>query len=265
MSATAPLAAITGASSGLGETFARKLAARGYDLLLIARREDRLRALQQELETKTQRRVEILMADLTDADELENVAAHLTGLPHLQMLVNNAGFGTKGYFFETPLQGQMQMSRLHVLAPVRLTHAVLSGMVERNRGIIINVSSVAAFARSAANASYCATKGWMNDFTEGLRLELDSVRSSVVVQALCPGFTYTEFHDVLGVDRGSVPKSFWLSADFVVEESLRQLNTSTVFVIPDWRYRWFTRFISMVPAWLRLAIERRSPQRNRRT
>src|SRR5439155_5068639 len=128
-----------------------------------------------------------------------------------------------------------EMHQVHVLAPLRLTRAALPGMVKRNLGAVINVASVAAFFRSRGNVSYCATNGWMNDFSEALHLELKAVRSAVKVQALCPGFTYTEFHDTMGVSRGAVPGSMWMPAEFVVEESLRGLERGKLYVIPGWR------------------------------
>lgn len=232
-----PLAAITGASSGIGATFARKLAQRGHDLLLIARREERLRALASELADTYNISAEALPADLTLDADLERVADRIGAAPRLALLVNNAGFGTMGYFFEADVHGQMQMHRLHVLATVRLTHAALAGMIPRRGGGVINVSSVAAFMMGVQNVSYCATKAWMNSFTQGLALELAAKKSRVKVQALCPGFTLSEFHDTLGMDRGSVPKSLWLTADLVVEQSLLGLEAGKLFVIPGWRYQ----------------------------
>jgi uncharacterized protein len=252
------IAAITGASAGLGSVFARKLAAQGYDLLLIARRLDRLQELAAELSRKHSIAVEPIAADLTRPDDLDRVAARLAAEPRLALLVNNAGFGTKGRFWQAPLAGQVDMHRLHIDAPLRLTHAALQGMTARNEGAIVNVSSVAAFIRGAANVSYCATKSWMNVFTEGLALDLDG--TNVTVQALCPGFTYTEFHDAMGVDRATVPKWLWMDAEYVVDASLAGLAKRELFVIPGWKYRVFVAFLTKLPAWLRLRVESKSPQ-----
>src|SRR6516162_893130 len=249
------LAVVSGASSGMGEVFARKLAARGYRLLLVPRREDRLRLLATALGPDH----EILAADLAKEDELERLARRLEALPDLQLLVNNAGFGTKGLFWQTDFGRQVEMHRLHVIAPLRLTRAVLPGMVKRNQGTVINVSSVAGFFRSRGNVSYCATKGWLNDFTEALYLELKAVRSAVKVQALCPGFTYTEFHDAMGVSRGPIPKSMWMSADFVVQKSLRGLERGKLFVIPGWRYKLLVALGTRLPTRLKLALQGASP------
>ena len=232
-----PVAAITGASSGIGATFARKLAQRGHDLLLIARRQERLRALAAELADTYNISAEAICADLTLDADLERTAARIHGESRLALLVNNAGFGSLGYFFEIDAEGQMRMHRLHVLATTRLTHAALHNMVPRRRGGVINVSSVAAFMIGSQNVSYCATKLWMNGFTQGLALELDAKKSPVKMQALCPGFTLSEFHDTLGMDRAGVPKSLWLTADFVVEQSLLGLEMGKLFVIPGWLYK----------------------------
>ena len=256
-------AVITGASSGLGETFARKLAARGCSLLLAARRVQRLEALKADLERKNRIEVECFPCDLSRPDEAEGLAARLEAGATPDLLVNNAGFGTLGFFHETDYARQVEMVNLHVLATMRLTRAVLGGMIRRGSGAIINVSSVAGFWRSGGNTSYCATKGWMNDFTEGLRIELDLLGSPVVVQALCPGFTYTEFHDVLGVDRNKVPKWLWMDAESVVEASLRGLESRKLFVIPGWHYRIGAALGELLPFGLRVSLERKSPHKRR--
>jgi short-subunit dehydrogenase len=253
------IAAITGASAGLGALFARKLAAQGYDLLLIARRLDRLEQLASELSRDHKISAEPLAADLASLPEIDAVAARLAVEPRLSLLVNNAGFGTKGRFYESPLETQTAMHRVHIDATMRLSHAALRSMTARNEGAIINVSSVAAFARSPANVSYCATKAWINAFTEGLYLELKGAGSKVVVQSLCPGFTYTEFHDVLGADRNSVPKWLWMNADDVIDASLAGLRDRKLFVIPGWKYRAFVALATKLPVGLRLRMETQSP------
>jgi uncharacterized protein len=227
------VAVITGASSGIGEVFARKLAARGYDLIVVARREDRLRALAANLGTH----VDVCVADLARDEGIATVERAIRKCGDLALLVNNAGFGTLGRFWQIDVAGQERMHRVHVLATMRLTHAALSAMVPRCRGAVISVSSVAAFGQSPGNVSYCATKAWIVSFTEGLDMELRSVASPVKVQALCPGFTTSDFHDTLGMDKTRIPKFLWLRAEDVVEESLRALERGTVVVVPDWKYK----------------------------
>ncbi len=246
---------ITGASSGIGATFARKLAP-DYDLLLVARRKDRLEELASELSTKYKAGVEIFVADLSDPIQVESLAERMRLEPRLSLLVNNAGFGTLGRFWEAPLDSQEQMHQLHVMATVRLTHAALGNMVPRDNGAIINVASVAGFARSQGSVSYCATKSWMNIFSEGLYLELRGMGSHVTVQTLCPGFTYSEFHDTMAIQREKLAsKAFWLTADQVVEASLKGLKRGQLYVIPGWRYRLLTAIVSKLPSRLRIAFE----------
>jgi short-subunit dehydrogenase len=259
-----PLCAITGASSGIGAMFARKLAARGYDLLLIARREDRLRSLASELAATYRIATDFLIADLADDADLERTAERIQSEPRLGLLVNNAGFGTQRFFFEIDVRSQEQMHRLHVLATMRLTHAALANFVPRSSGEpksddprpdgpglefcgVINVASVAGFAQSPGSVSYNATKAWINSFTEGVSMELSIKAPGVKVQALCPGFTLSEFHDVVGLDRGAIARSLWMSSDFVVEESLRGFERGKLFVIPGWRYKVIAAGMKLLP------------------
>ncbi|MEO5922977.1 MAG: SDR family NAD(P)-dependent oxidoreductase [Bryobacteraceae bacterium] len=246
---TRPLAVITGASSGIGAAFARKLAARGYDLLLVARREDRLVALARQLSDQHGIGAEAFAADLTQQAELESLAERVRSAPNLALLVNNAGFGTNHYFFETDAEGQDAMHRLHVVATARLTHAALANLTPRavSGSGVINVSSVAAFAAAPQNVSYCATKAWMNRFTEGLAIELGAWNSPVAVQALCPGYTLSEFHDVTGADRSAIPAAFWMTPDSVVEASLAGFAQRKLFVIPGWRYKLLIGALRAIP------------------
>ena len=241
------VAAITGASAGIGAVFARKLAARGYDLLLIARREDRLRSLASELAESYRIAADFMAADLANDADLERVAARIQQEPQLGLLVNNAGFGTFGFFFEADVRDQEQMHRLHVLATMRLTHAALANMAPRNTGGVINVSSVAGFMQSPGNVSYNATKAWMNSFTEGVAIELSIKAPRVKVQALCPGFTLSEFHDVAGIDRRPIPSSLWMPAEFVVERSLDGFDRGELFVVPGWRYKLIVAGMKLMP------------------
>jgi short-subunit dehydrogenase len=251
------LAVITGASAGLGAAFARKLARSGYDLLLIARREDRLHALAGELAGAYRVKADIMTADLAADADIDRVADFLRSAPNLGMLVNNAGFGSHGFFFETDVATQDKMHRLHVLATMRLSHAALANMTARNSGRLINVASVAAFGQSPSNVSYCATKAWMVSFTQGIAIELAAKGSAVKAQALCPGFTLTEFHDVLGMDRSAIPQSLWMTADFVVEESLRGLEKGQVVCIPGWRYRLIVKGMKLIPGSMAATVARR--------
>ena len=239
-----PVALITGASSGIGETFARTLATRGYDLILIARREDRLQALAAQLPAI---HTDVIAADLTADTGLQSAEQAIRDCPRLELLINNAGFGTLGRFWTADLHSQEQMHQLHVMTTMRLTHAALGCMVDRGHGAVINVSSVAAFGQSQGNVSYCATKAWMNSFTEALDLELRGIQSKVKVQALCPGFTMSEFHDTLGVDRKNIPGFLWMQPEAIVDASLQGLERGEVIVIPGLIYKIGAAVMSRMP------------------
>ncbi len=247
MTSSRPLALVTGASGGIGAVFARKLADAGYDLVLVARRKERLEALERELASRCSAAVEVLVADLATEAGLLDVEQRIAGAGNLEFLVNNAGFGVSGRFIEADAARLDEMHRLHVLATVRLTRTALPGMVARGKGNLINVSSVAAFVATPGSTGYSATKTWMNAFTEGVYLELASTGSKVKVQALCPGFTLTEFHDVMGVDRKLIPAALWMKAEDVVEASFRGLARGTLFVVPGLRYRLLVLFLRLLP------------------
>jgi len=213
-----PVALVTGASAGIGRVYAQRLAARGHDLLLVARDGDRLRALCAELTEAHGVQAEALVADLSDDAGIAAVAARVRDEPRLAVLVNNAGFGTRGVIGKADRDGQARMLRLHVQAVHELTQAALPGMRERRRGWIITVASVASWVPAPGNVNYNSTKAYQRMYCEALALELAG--SGVHVQAVCPGFTYSEFHDRLGTGRAGLPQWSFLPAERVVDESL---------------------------------------------
>jgi short-subunit dehydrogenase len=240
---TGGTAIVTGASSGIGEMFARKLSARGYDVVLVARRRAKLEAIANQLA----RAATVLPADLTVDEDLRRVEADIEAEPRLTLLVNNAGFGLARRFHQAAVEEHERMHRLHVIATLRLTHAALRRMVPANEGAVINVSSVAGFTVTPGGVSYNATKHWINTFTEGLYLELKTRGSAVRVQALCPGFTLSGFHDVMPMDRSVIPRSWWSTAEQVVDASLEGLDRGRLFVIPGWRYRMLVAALGLLP------------------
>lgn len=230
-------ALITGASSGIGAAFARRLAAEGYSLLLVARRQERLAALAEELRQQHDVTAEVLAADLSKAEEVARVERRIANLD-LTILVNNAGFGSNKPLAESDLDDQVAMLNLHVLATMRLCRAALPGMIARGRGAIINVSSISAFFPSPGDINYPASKAYMNVFSQALQAEV--AHQGIRVQALCPGFTHTEFHDtpiMTGFQKRRVPAPIWLTADQVVVESLRCLGRDQVICVPGRRYQ----------------------------
>ena len=263
------LAVVTGASSGIGEEFARQLAARGYDLILVARREDRLRALAEELAAAHHIAAETMAVDLVTDEGRAALAERIRSAPNFGLLVNNAGFGAAGMFHKVDLDMQDRMHRLHVLTTLSLSHAALENLMARpdadGRCGIINVSSVAGFEQAPTSVSYNATKTWMTSFTNGLAIELTVQRSKVKVQALCPGFTYSEFHDRMAADCGAIPKQLWLDAGFVVAESLRAFDRGQVIVVPGWRYKIMVAFLRATPGAVMRRISAALGRRYRKT
>jgi short-subunit dehydrogenase len=219
-------ALITGASAGLGVEFARQLAGRGYNLILVARRADRLQALADEISATYGVAAEVLPADLTGDAGVRVVEERIAQLHNLEVLVNNAGFGTTGKLGRSDPQRQQEMVYLQVLAAMRLAQAALPGMTERRAGAIVNVSSVAAFTPLPGNVNYHASKRYLVAFSEGL-------------QALCPGYTHTDFHsteDLKRFDKSASPSFIWLNAADVVRDSLNDLGSGRSVVVPNPMY-----------------------------
>lgn len=222
-------ALVTGASAGIGAEFSRMLASQGYDLVLVARREERLRALAEEIQRLYPVKVEILTADLSQPEDLERTAARIEEIQDLNLLINNAGFGTGGNFAELDVRPELKMIDLHVRASVRLTRAALPAMIARQHGGVINVASVAGIAPMPGNTTYSATKAYLIHFSESVNAELAG--TGVRVEALCPGFTYSEFHDVMEVDRSTIPDFLWMPASEVVAQALQGLKEGQGIVV----------------------------------
>ena len=242
------VALVTGATAGIGRVFAQRLASTGHDLILVARDATRLGALADELTLQFGITAEALPADLSRDDGMRRVADRIAQEPRLAVLVNNAGFGTKGRLVNRPVAEQATMLELHVMAPMLHTRAALPGMLERRRGWIINVSSVASYTFSMGNVNYCATKAYLRVFSESLALELAG--TGVQVQALCPGFTHTEFHDRAGMDKETIPGMLWLSSERVVDESLAQIAAGGHPVcVPSLRFKLIVLLLRYIPEW----------------
>lgn len=245
-STSRPLAVVTGATSGIGHVFASRLAASGHDMLLVARDTGRLATICAELAAAHGVRAESLTADLSTDADIARVAERLRAEARLSTLVSNAGFGTRGTIETADPDGQSRMLRLHVQATHELVAAALPGMLARQQGTIIVVASVASWSPTAGNVNYNATKVYQRMYCEALSHELTD--TGVHVQALCPGFTYTEFHDRLGGGRKGIPTWAWLPAERVVQESLDQARArGAVVCVPGKRFKLIVFLLKYAP------------------
>jgi len=226
------VALITGASSGLGAEFARQLAARGADLVLVARDGAALERVADDVRARWGVEVEVLGADLLDGEALAVVERRLA--EGVDVLVNNAGFGLDLAFEENSVDLEVRHLRLHVEAAMRLMHASLPAMLERGSGRIVNVASVAGFV---PRGTYGAVKGWLISFSRWANVVY--APRGVSVTAVCPGFVHTNFHERLGLPPGreGVPAGMWLDAEHVVREGLRDAARGRSVSVPSWRYR----------------------------
>ncbi|MFI5489297.1 SDR family NAD(P)-dependent oxidoreductase [Micromonospora echinaurantiaca] len=228
-------AVITGGTAGIGAAFARRLAADGWHLVLVARDADRLAAMAAELTGRYGRTVETIPADLSTDDGCAAVERRLAAEPPVELLVNNAGISLNTPFLRSSVEDESRLLRLNVHAVMRLTLAALRPMTERRRGAVINVSSVAGFGAVMPGSTYSASKAWVTNFSESVG---QSARPfGVRVMALCPGYTRTEFHDRAGINMSKTPAWMWLRADDVVDEALRDLRKGKLVSVPAWKYK----------------------------
>jgi len=226
-------ALITGATAGIGNAFARQLARRGTNLVLVARDTVRLEQVAAELADAHRVDVEVITADLTTLQGMDRVADRLSeaGRP-IDLLVNNAGASLAGWFGTTDIADEDRQLDLLVRAPMHLMDAAIKSMSGRGQGGIINVASVAAFTPRGA---YSAHKAWLVNLSQWANWHYADV--GITVQALCPGFTRTEFHQRMGAEIGDVPRWMWLTADAVVKGSLRDLERGKAISVPSARYK----------------------------
>ncbi|MBA4861438.1 SDR family oxidoreductase [Streptomyces sp. PSKA54] len=236
-------ALITGSTAGIGAAFARRLAADGRDLVLVARDTKRLREQATELHDRHGIEAEVLTADLATEDGIEAVTARLSDRKKpVDLLVNNAGFGNKGRYLEVSMADELTMLKVHCEAVLRLTSAAAEAMRERGRGAVINVASVAAFV---PRGTYGASKAWVVQFTQGAAKDLAG--SGVRLMALCPGFVRTEFHERAGMSTDNIPKWMWLDADKLVTAALTDLSRGKTLSIPDPRYKALMGLVKVAP------------------
>jgi short-subunit dehydrogenase len=223
-------ALVTGASSGIGAALARQLAAEGTNLVVVARDRSRLDALASELTDSGGVVVEVLPADLADADQLAAVEARVTEPDRpVDLVVNNAGFATSGPLIDADVAEEEREIKVNVVALVRLTHAAVRAMVPRGRGAIMNLSSLAALQATPGNATYGATKAFVAMFGESLSSELGG--TGVTVTTVLPGFTRTEFQQRAGIERRRIPGPAWQSADDCAAEGLAATRAGKPWVV----------------------------------
>ena len=243
MSRSTSRSLVTGPTAGIGRSFALQLAARGDDLVLVARDRARLEALATELREAHGVEVEVLVADLVDRDQLRTVEARLADTERpVDLLVNNAGFGLKGRFLDNDVDAETAMLDVLVTAVMRLMHAALGPMAARGSGGVINVSSVSAFL---PRGSYSAAKAYVNKLGEWAAMEYGP--QGVTVTTLCPGFVRTEFHERMDVSQDSAPDWMWLDADELVRQALADHARGRALSIPSARYKAIAGVARLVP------------------
>ena len=252
-------ALITGATAGIGAAYAKLLAKEGFDLVLVARDLPRLKGVAKELSNLYKTKAETIKADLTKPAQLAKVEKRLANNSKpIEVLINNAGFGLKDSFLVSNLAKEQELLDVLVTAPMRLSHAVLPGMIKRNSGSIVNVSSVASFI---AGGTYSAAKSYLTIFSEYLHTELRD--TNIKVSALCPGFTRTEFHARGKMKMSGLPNYMWTAVDQVVAKSWRYVKAGKVICIPGWQYMLLSSIARIAPRPLvrKLGIKIRRKQR----
>lgn len=247
-------ALITGATAGIGFEFADELASRGIDLVLVARDKARLDTISRELTDRYQVAVEILPADLAIREQLDLVA-NRASQQDIELVVNNAGFGLNESFFEDDVESEQYLLDVLVTAVMRITHAAMPGMIARDLGGVINVSSIAGWMTSG---TYSATKSWVTTFSESLAMQLRD--SKVNVMAVCPGYTRTEFQDRAGMGTESIPDWMWLHAHQVVLDALKDFEKGKCISVPGMQYK----FLSLIAQYLPRPIVRKLSVASRR-
>src|SRR3954447_1028636 len=224
---------VTGASSGIGADVARSLASRGHGVVLVARRTERLQDLADELRGGHGVRAETLACDLGDSSARDRLPGQIEELGlTVEVLINNAGFGSGGLFHELDQERELEMVRLNVEAVVALCGEYVPRMVDRDRGAVLNVASTAAFQPLPRQATYAATKAFVLAFTDGLHADLHG--TGVTATSLCPGPVKTEFAQTAGIDEAAsgLPELFWTDSDYVAEEAVKALERGRRVVVP---------------------------------
>jgi short-subunit dehydrogenase len=234
-------ALVTGATAGIGESFSRLLAAKNYNLVLVARDLPRLHERAAALEAKFGIKTHVIQADLATDEGCLRIEKYILE-NQIDVLINNAGFGTNKAFTMSTLEVEQQLLDVLVRTPMRLMHVALPLMKARNNGIVINVSSVAGYI---AGGTYSASKSYLTVLSESLNTELSA--TNVKVSALCPGFTRTEFHQRGKMSMKGLPNFLWLNPDRLVEQSWRDALKGKAVSIPGWQYKLLVLIVETMP------------------
>ncbi len=241
-------AIVTGGTSGLGKAYAQYLAKNGWNLLITGRREMILLDIKKELEQKYNIDVQVSIADFNNEVQFGELLFRINSYQHIDLLINNAGFGSRDGFFDEDYQNQSKMLNVLVSAATRIVHEVVPKMLRDNSGAIINVASLSAFIPTPLNYFYCSSKAFIVSFTECLNVDL--LHSNIEVQALCPGFIHTEFHSKMGVknEQNSLrEKLLWMTPESVVRSSFKSLSKNSVICIPGVVNRIVYKLMKFIP------------------
>lgn len=240
-------AVVTGATSGIGAAYAKIFAEQGYDLIITGRRKEKIDSLAETIREKFQIRVEVVLAELSEEEGIQKVIEKTKG-KQIEILVNNAGFGTKSLFYNCDINVAKQLANVNVIAPMELIRAILPDMVKRNSGTIINISSEGAYMIAPKNAVYSGAKAFLKTFTEGLHADLTG--TSVKVLAVCPGLTHTDFHEKMGMEKARQSNKGiirWMAPEEIVSCSLKDLQKGKVICFPGIHTRLMTCILSLIP------------------
>lgn len=240
---------ITGASSGLGKDFAYQLASLGYNLILVGRREELLNYIKVDIENKYSVDVVYKIVELSKAEELLSFVKEIKDSYEVEFLVNNAGYGGEAPFIDNSLDNNIRMIDVHINATVKLSYEFGNLMKSRNRGFIVNVSSLASYTNTVGASMYCSTKAFVRSFTETLALELKQY--NIKVQALCPGFARTDFHEKLNMKEEKLQNQGivrWMKSSDVVKASIKSIrNSNKIVVIPGFLNRFIMNLTKFIP------------------
>lgn len=241
-------AIITGATGGIGISFARHLAAREYNLLLTDINENKLKTIQNELQLQYKIKIRIAPLDLTDQKKVSAFAKKIKRIASVEILVNCAGYGEGKLFHKERIEDALKMIQVHIVSPVVIMHAVLQGMIKRKSGSVISVASMAAFIPAPGSSIYAGTKSFLNTFMESIHMEVENY--GIKIQSLCPGLTHTKFHTAL-TKKGGRKKSFihipWMEADEVVDYSLHCIDNDEVVCVPGFFNKSLKKLIPVLP------------------